>query len=127
MSAPAWQTFLAQHQAHAQGVLQLDEELGLRHGLDWADLVLLNALDAADAHEREGASVAALARALHSPASQLLRRLLPLEKTGLLARQAEGPGPRRVRLRPAGRHLLGEARETAQAVCAAFLAERACT
>ena len=45
-------------------------------------------------------------------------RLLPLEKTGWLERATSGEGARSVRLRPPGRRLLAEARETAEAVCA---------
>jgi DNA-binding MarR family transcriptional regulator len=52
------------------------------------------------------------------PASHLLLRLLPLEKTGLVERAADGDGKRRVTLRPQGRRLLHEARDTAADACA---------
>jgi hypothetical protein len=53
-----------------------------------------------------------------SPASQLLLRVLPLEKTGLVERAADAEGRRLVRLRPPGRRLLNEARHTAANACA---------
>jgi MarR family transcriptional regulator, organic hydroperoxide resistance regulator len=55
---------------------------------------------------------------LCTPASHLLLRLLPLEKTGLVERAADGDGKRRVTLRPQGRRLLHEARDTAAHACA---------
>jgi MarR family transcriptional regulator, organic hydroperoxide resistance regulator len=48
----------------------------------------------------------------------VLRLLLPLEKTGLVERAADRDGKRRVMLRPQGRLLLHEARETAANACA---------
>ena len=52
------------------------------------------------------------------PASHRLLRLLPLEKTGLVERAADGDGKRRVTLRLQGRRLLLEARDTAADACA---------
>ena len=95
-------------------VFVLDEKLGTHHGLSWADFVLLTVLDAAG-----GAAPATdLARTLRTPASHLLLRLLPLEKTGLVERVADGDGKRRVMLRLQGRRLLHEARDTAKNACA---------
>ncbi|MFC5499290.1 hypothetical protein ACFPOE_17220 [Caenimonas terrae] len=54
---------------------------------------------------------------MRTPALRLLLRLLPLEKTGLLERAADGDGKRRVTLRPPGRRLLREARDTAASAC----------
>lgn len=114
MSEDTLQACVQRHLAHAAQVYRLDDELGTHHGLSWADFVLLTVLDAAG-----GASPAtALARSLCMPASHLLLRLLPLEKTGLVERAAGGDGQRRVRLRPPGRRLLNEARETAAHACA---------
>ena len=93
---------------------KLNDELGTHHGLSWADFVLLTVLDAAGG----AAPATALARSLHIPASRLLLRLLPLEKTGLVERVADGDGKRRVTLRPPGRRLLHEARDTAANACA---------
>ena len=94
-------------------VYRLDDELGTHHGLSWADFVLLTALDAAS----EATPAKELARTLCIPASQLLLRLLPLEKIGLVQRDADSNGKRRVKLRPQGRRLLHEARYTAENAC----------
>jgi DNA-binding MarR family transcriptional regulator len=50
--------------------------------------------------------------------SRLVLQLLPLEKTGPMARHAAADGNRSVTLRPGGLRLLREARDTAAAVCA---------
>jgi DNA-binding MarR family transcriptional regulator len=94
--------------------LRLDEELGSQHGLAWDDFVLLQAV------EEAGGALAtrALAGRLGLRPSALVLRLLPLEKTGWLARATAVEGTRSVLLRPPGRRLLAEARETAEAVCA---------
>ena len=113
MSDDALQARIDRHLAHAALVFLLDNELGTHHGLSWADFVLLTVLDAADGT----APAADLARTLCMPASHLLMRLLPLEKTGLVARTADGNGKRRVTLRPSGRRLLHEARDTAACAC----------
>lgn len=114
MSEEALQACLDRHLEHAAVEFVLDDELGTRHGLSWADFVLLTALDAAG-----GATPATqLARSLHTPASRLLLRLLPLEKTGLVERATDGDGKRRVKLRQPGRRLLREARDTAANACA---------
>jgi len=77
--------------------------------------------DHASGHRLLGASRnvhAALNRArLHTPVSQLVLRLLPLEKTGLLERKPDGQGRRRVTLRASGQRLLREARDTAAQAC----------
>ena len=56
---------------------------------------------------------AALVAPLGVPLSSVVRRLIPLEKTGHIARAAG-----QVSLRPAGRAVLDEARATAGALCA---------
>jgi len=105
---------LARHFAHAALRLRLDEELGNWHGLSWNDYVLLDAL-AADGKW----ALKPLAARLGLRPSELLLQLLPLEKTGLVARE-EGPGgTRRVVLQAGGRRLVREARSTAEAACAA--------
>ena len=114
MIEQALQACMDRHLAHAAMVYGLDDELGTHHGLSWADFVLLTALDAAS----EGTPAKELARTLCTPASHLLLRLLPLEKTGLVERAADGDGKRRVTLRPQGRRLLHEARDTAANACA---------
>ncbi len=114
MSEEALQAYMDRHLAHAAMVCRLDDELGTHHGLSWADFVLLTALDAAS----EATPATELARTLCMPASRLLLQLLPLEKIGLLERAADRNGKRRVQLRPQGRRLLREARDTAENACA---------
>lgn len=109
VSQEALQACVDRHLAHAAMVFALDDALGTHHGLSWADFVLLTVLDAAG----RAAPATELARSLHTPASHLLLRLLPLEKIGLLERATDGDGQRRVTLRPPGRRLLHEARDTA--------------
>ena len=113
MSEEALRTCMDRHLEHAATVYLLDDELGTHHGLSWADFVLLTALEAAS----EGTPAKELARTLCMPASQLLLRLLPLERIGLVERAADSNGKRRVKLRPQGRRLLREARDTAQHAC----------
>lgn len=114
MSEEALQACVDRHLEHAALEFVLDNELGTHHGLSWADFVLLTVLDSAGG----AAPATELARTLRTPASHLLRRLLPLEKTGLVRRASDGDGKRRVTLRPQGRRLLQEARDTAANTCA---------
>ena len=114
MSHVALQTRMDRHLEHAAMVFTLDDELGTHHGLSWADFVLLTVLDTACG----AAPATELARTLCMPASHLLLRLLPLEKTGLVERAEDAEGKRRVMLRPQGRRRLREARDTAATVCA---------
>ncbi len=114
MSAEALQACMDRHLKHAAMVYRLDDELGTHHGLSWADFVLLTVLDAAS---DDATPAKELARTLCMPASQLLLRLLPLEKIGLVERAADSNGKRRVKLRPQGRRLLREARDTAENAC----------
>jgi DNA-binding MarR family transcriptional regulator len=113
MSEEALQACLERHLEHAALVFKLDDVLGTHHGLSWADFVLLTVLDTAGG----AAPAKELARALCMPASHLLLRLLPLEKTGRVERAADGDGKRRVTLRPQGRRLLRKARDTAAHAC----------
>ena len=114
MSESALQACVDRHLAHAAWELVLDNELGTHHGLSWAEFVLLTVLDGTGGV----ATAPQLARTLGMPASRLLLRLLPLEKTGLLERAADGEGTRSITLRPQGRRLLYEARATAANTCA---------
>lgn len=113
MSEEALQACVRRHLEHAADVFILDDELGTHHGLSWADFVLLTVLDAAGG----AASVQEFSGALRMRASQLLLRLLPLEKTGLVERVTKSNGKRIVTLRPPGRRLLNEAQCTAAAAC----------
>ncbi len=113
MSEGALQACVDRHLEHAGLVFLLDDELGTHHGLSWADFVLLTVLDAAGG----AAPATELARTLRTPASHLLRLLLPLEKIGMVERVADGDGTRRITLRPQGRRLLLQARHTAANAC----------
>lgn len=113
MSEEALQACVDRHLEHAALVFVLDDALGTHHGLSWADFVLLTVLDAAGG----AAPATELARSVRTPASRLLQRLLPLEKIGLVERVADGDGKRRIMLRPQGRRLLHEARDTAANAC----------
>jgi len=93
---------------------RLDDALGTHHGLSWPDFVLLSVLDRGDG----AVSSPELAERLGLTRSRLVLQLLPLEKTGLVARDAGVDGRRTITLRPGGRRVLREARETAAAVCA---------
>lgn len=108
------QACLDRHFAHAAMRLRLDEELGNWHGLSWEDFVLLAVLDAGEG----SVDAAALAARLGRTRTALLLQLLPLEKTGLLAREAGASGARCVVLRPGGSRLVREARISAEAACA---------
>lgn len=104
---------MALQSAHASLQGKLDFELGLHHGIGFADFVLLDAIDRADAGRL---STAQLVRPLGQTRSAVLRQVIVLEKIGLLARE-DGHGGRQVALRPAGRGVLQGARETAQSIC----------
>lgn len=114
LNEDALQACVDRHLEHAARVFVLDDELGTHHGLSWADFVLLTMLDAAGGAAR----VSQLACTLRTPASRLVQRLLPLEKIGLVERAGDGDGKRQITLRPQGRRLLNEARETAATACA---------
>jgi DNA-binding MarR family transcriptional regulator len=106
------------HAAQCSLQLKLDEELGTLHGIGWNQFNLLAALDDA------GGSLPLLdlPRPLGLPRSGVVRMLLPLEKVGLVAREAVAH-ERRVRLCSGGRRVLHEARETAAGICGAALAD----
>lgn len=108
--------------AHARISFVLDDELGTQHGLSFADFCLLHELDRADLGHL---SAAALAAPLGASLSGLTRRLLPLEKTGLVQRQHDAAGRRIIAIRPAGRAIVREAAQTAERVCASALPARA--
>lgn len=95
--------------AHASLQRLLDERLGMWHGLSQADFLLLDVL--ADAPQGRMPTLR-LSQALQLAPSTLIRQLLPLHKTGLLARE-DGA----VQLRPAGRRLHAEAAQTVGAAC----------
>ena len=118
MNFDALDTCLALERAHAALAARLDDALGTWHGLDWRDFVLLDVLANAPG---ERLLLRALAAPLGMGLSGLVRRLAPLEKLGLLGREGEGAA-RMVVLRPGGRRLWNEARDTAGDICAGALA-----
>lgn len=101
------------HRAYAKLRFQLDEELGIFHGIDFDDFALLHALAGAD----EPRSLASLAAELSVSRSVMLRRLRPLEKIGLIDYHG-GVTDRRIALRSAGLSLIKTAQETVGGVCA---------
>jgi DNA-binding MarR family transcriptional regulator len=118
MNTVALDACLALARAHASLELKLDDALGTMHGLSWRDFTLLNVLATVPG---EHLGLAALVRPLGLPPSGVVRRLAPLEKLGLVVREGGGSTPRRVALLPGGRRAWHEARETADAICAAAL------
>ena len=107
--AQALRLGLSLARSHARQQQRLEEHLGMWHGIGQADFLLLDALAQAP-HGR--LATLALAKLLHCPPSALVRQLLPLEKTGLLARETGA-----VQVRAAGRQLHAEASQTVGAVC----------
>ncbi len=104
---------LSFHRTYAKLRLQLDEELGIFHGIDFDDFALLQALASTD----DPTSLASLATELGISRSVMLRRLRPLEKIGLVVVQG-GVTDRRIALRTAGLSLMKTAHETVEGVCA---------
>lgn len=110
MSAQALDLCLGISLAHARLQRVLDDALGTWHGIGHADFILLHTLARAEGGRLP---TAALVGPLGVPVSAVVRRLIPLEKTGHILRAAG-----HVTLRPAGRAVLGEASTTAGALCA---------
>ncbi len=101
-------------------VRRLDTVLGGHHGLSFSDFMLLQHLSKApggrlrrvDLADRQGLT-----------ASGVTRTLLPLEKTGLVARMADERDARVgfAAITPAGHNLLDNAQLTARETCAELL------
>jgi DNA-binding MarR family transcriptional regulator len=104
---------LALQRAHANLRLKLDDELGIYHGIGFSDFVLLDLL-AQMANGR--VRIVELVRPLGLPQSAVLRQLIALEKIGLVVRDGASD-ERYAVLRPAGRVLVNDARETADSIC----------
>ena len=113
MNAQALDICLGASLAHARLQWVLDDALGTLHGIGYADFIVLRTLAQAEGGRLPTASLVA---PLGVPVSAVVRRLIPLEKTGHIARQAGS-----VALRPAGHAVLGEASTTAGALCAGVL------
>lgn len=104
--------------ARAYAVLtrRLDNKLSGVHGLSFSDFMVLYCLDRASGQRLRRID---LAERMGMTASGVTRMLLPLEKIGLVARQAD---PRDARvgfaiLTTAGADLLGHALKSAEAIC----------
>lgn len=114
MSHSATRLCLSFHMVYARLRLQLDDELGTYHGIDLEDFALLHTLAGAG---DDPACLEHIASVLGSTRSDLLRRLRPLEKIGLLAFHG-GIRERRIALREPGRSLVESAGATIERVCA---------
>jgi DNA-binding MarR family transcriptional regulator len=114
----AFDTCLRLNHAHARLRRKLDDELGIRHGLSFADFVLLRAL----VQVPQGLTAQALQEPLGVQPSDVVRKVIALEKSGWLTRVSGAEGQRRIQLRAPGHGLVSEAVETVAAVCAAALA-----
>jgi DNA-binding MarR family transcriptional regulator len=102
---------------------RLQGGLGALHGLGLTDLRLMRLVAAAPGGR---ITRTALAKQLHVSASTVTRMAAPLEKIGVLSREAD---PRDARigyvvLSPAGRELLGNANATLDQQSQSFLAGR---
>ena len=103
------------HRAEARLRLRLDDVLGTLHGIGWEDFALLATLV-----EHGGRlPLRELADHLATPLSVLLRRLAPLQKTGLLACVSSDVGTREVVLRTSDRRVQHVAAQTARLACEA--------
>jgi MarR family transcriptional regulator, organic hydroperoxide resistance regulator len=114
MNPQAIQQHMEQHRQIARLSLALDDALGTHHGIAWCDLLLLDLL-----HTEGGQMTtehAALGQGL-TP-TQLLLRVLPMEKLGLVQRVKNPQGTRTIVLGASGRRVLKEALYTADAVLA---------
>ncbi|MGM3277059.1 MarR family winged helix-turn-helix transcriptional regulator [Ralstonia sp. 24A2] len=108
MSTAGFAFCMAVQRAHASLRLKLDDKLGTHYGIDFADFVLLDwLLSNADGH----ASLVECVQPLGLPRPAVLKRALALEKIGLVERQSAQEG-RRIAIRPAGKTLVHNARET---------------
>jgi DNA-binding MarR family transcriptional regulator len=114
MSNPDIDSCLGFHLAYAKLRLQLDEELGLYHGIDFDDFALLHWLASGGGGPialEEAAAGLAISR------SALLRRLRPLEKIGLIECHG-GVADRSIALRPPSLQVIKTAHDTVAGVWA---------
>jgi DNA-binding MarR family transcriptional regulator len=101
-----------QHRKFRRIALALDEALGTHHGIGWADLLLLDLVQAEGGHIT--AARAAACQGL-TP-TRLLLQALPMEQLGLLRRTRNPEGARELTIASAGKRALQEATYTAEAV-----------
>ena len=109
--------------AHAALIRRFDGALGGAHGLSFSDFILMLHLRRAPAGKLRRVD---LAERLGHSASGVTRMLLPLEKIGLVARQADGRDARvsYAMLTKSGKVRIDEALETAERTGAELIAER---
>lgn len=122
MSAPDTLEFTRRlARAYASLTRRLDGPLGSLHGLSFSDFQLLDALERAPDRRLRRVD---LANAVGLTASGVTRTLLPLEKIGLVTREADARDARvgYAVLTPAGRRIVREARTTVAQVSADMLA-----
>lgn len=107
--------------AYAALTRRLDGPLGSLHGLSFSDFQLLDALERAPDRRLRRVD---LANAVGLTASGVTRTLLPLEKIGLVTREADARDARvgYAVLTASGRRLVREARTTVAQVSADMLA-----
>ena len=123
MSNAALSSVLALLRAHARIEEQFGNALGSIHGLALKELLLLMHLAAAP---KTRLSRIDLAKRLHVSASTVTRMTQPMEKLGMVGRQAD---PRDARLAyvvltPAGKRLVTDARATLERLAANLFRDR---
>ena len=120
MSTAAFEAVSALLSSHAKIVRSADAKIGGHHGLSLTELSLLQGIE--DRPERR-IRPTELAGELHLTPSGVTRALLPLEKRGIVRREAD-PADGRVSfasLTPAGRELVRNATATANDVAGRLL------
>jgi DNA-binding MarR family transcriptional regulator len=112
MEDAALEALLRLAKTHAAATRQLETRLGGHHGLSWAELRLLRALASAPEGRLRPTELAA---ELEVSPSGVTRAVLPLEKRGIVKRDADPGDARasRVALTAAGRTLTDDASATA--------------
>lgn len=123
MSNPSLVSVLALLRAQARIEEQFAPALGSVHGLALKELLLLMNLEQAP---RTRLSRIDLARRLHVSASTVTRMTAPLEKLGVVGREADARDARLayVVLTPAGQKLVGNARTTLERMAADLFKDR---
>ena len=115
-TSPALESCVHLSQAYATAIRKIDGKLSSLHGLNFGDFTILYHL--AKAHELRLRRID-LAEHMGVTASAVTRSLLPLEKIGLVARQADARDARvgYACLTPAGSQLFADALPTANEIC----------
>lgn len=123
MSHPSLASVLALLRAHARVEEQFGNALGSVHGLSLKELLLLMHLER---EPKTRLSRIDLARRLHVSASTVTRMTAPLEKLGMVGRQADTRDARLayVVLTPAGQKLVANARATLERMAGELFKDR---